>query len=75
MAVKNNVTMSNQLPGLSPGVGKSQPVYDVIQAPFQQHLQRFAGNTRLFFGFFEHLPELTFQDTIQPACFLFFAQL
>lgn len=67
--------MLHQLAGLSAGIGKAQPIDHIIQPSLQQYQEILAGNTRLFLGIKESLPELPFQCSVRITGFLLLMQL
>ena len=48
---------------------------DVVEASLQQNQQIFTGDTGLPFRLGKNPPELSFEDTVTVACFLFFPEL
>jgi hypothetical protein len=69
MAVKND------LPGLTPGGRKPEPVHRIIKTPFQKNKEIFTGNPGHTQRPFKEEPELSFLHSVNPPKPLFFTQL
>jgi hypothetical protein len=67
--------MSHQLPGLIPGIGKTEAVNDTIQPSFQKDEQVFARNPLFSLRLLEIIAELLLQNSINPLNLLFLPEL
>jgi hypothetical protein len=69
------MAVPDELPGFVPGVGKSQPIDQVVQATFQEDEEVGPGDALHPFGFFEEVPELILQYPVHALDPLFLPQL
>src|SRR6476659_9558734 len=69
------MTVTHELPRLRTRCRQAEPIGDVIEAPFEQLQQRFAGDPPLPLGRFEVAPELIFQHAVNALDLLLLAQL
>jgi hypothetical protein len=67
--------MAYQLTRLRTGIGETKTIHNVVEATFKEMEQIFTGYTAHLIGALIVPAELTFQYTINPLCFLLFAQL
>ena len=75
LAVHLNVTMAHNLPGLCTTGGQTHPVKHTVQAAFEAAQQVLTGDALHPCGFFKGVAELTFQNAVNPADLLLFAEL
>jgi hypothetical protein len=69
------MSVVNQLPGLTAGIGESGPVHDIVQTPFQHYQKIFTGYTLAAVRDIKVALELAFQKSVHSADFLLFPQL
>src|SRR2546422_4542175 len=74
-AVDGDVSVGDELPGVSPRGGKADPVDDVVQPRLQQPEQVEAGDAGHLRGPVEVEPELALEQEVDPARALLGAQL
>ena len=67
--------MAHELPRLRARGRQAQPVHDVVEAPFEELQQRFAGDPAGALGRREVPAELIFEDAVNALDLLLFAQL
>jgi len=75
LSVDEDMPMTDKLPGLCMGSGKTKTHEHIVQAPFELRQQVLAGNTLLTDGFFEIRAELIFEDAVDALHLLLFPEL
>jgi len=74
-SVYQKVVVPDEMASLRARIGKTQPVHDIVQPPFEKNEQIGAGNALLAIRLFKRKPELLFRKTVGVFNFLLFTQL
>src|SRR6266536_2982347 len=75
LAVHGDVAVSDELAGLVAAGGEVGAVHDVVEPQLEQLEQGLARDAAAPVGFLVHVPELTFEEPVDPAGLLLLSQL